>query len=297
MPTPVSDSRSHGNNQIASAAEFLRRAPRCLKVFKAIYRGKQRAKTAADIAKVTGLSEKEVLDAGKKIANNHLVDQVKLNGRTAYQKDPFIAGKKDKIIRLAESHKNNIKKIPTSYAPHVSSVQISVRLPTKRFPVQEIDVKDFDQFSKTRSLKKTPKVKISEKSFKAGLKKLLGDSGDHPDWGGEKNDLCVRTEVKGSRRRVAFAFKGPGTSGILTPGKLGKNGDQIQRLCLDTLADVFVIQYHGQIADSVVEQMESFARLRAFKDEKKIYFGIIDGDDTNRLLAAYPAEFGLRRST
>jgi hypothetical protein len=92
---------------------------------------------------------------------------------------------------------------------------------------------------------------------------------------------------------MAFAFKGPATTGRLTPRKLGKNGDQIQRL-FSSAADVFFVQYHDQIDESVVEQMKRFAIANSVTENKQVYFGVIDGDDTNRLLAAYPEQFGIK---
>jgi hypothetical protein len=134
---------------------------------------------------------------------------------------------------------------------------------------------------------------ISEKAFKAGILTLIGDKGDFQDWGGEKNDLyTTKLKFKGKRRAVAFAFKGPGTQGILTPRKLGKNGDQIQRLFLGA-AEIFIVQYHAQIDQSVIEQMVAFATMNSVRERRRIWYGVIDGDDTNRLVAAYPRAFGL----
>ena len=86
------------------------------------------------------------------------------------------------------------------------------------------------------------------------VRRSIGETGSFTDWGGERNDLFTsKIHLKGKRRAVAFAFKGPGTSGALTPRKLGKNGDQIQRLFLSP-AEVFVIQYHGQIECSRTDE-------------------------------------------
>ena len=71
---------------------------------------------------------------------------------------------------------------------------------------------------------------------------------------------------------------------------MGKNGDQIQRL-FKTAASVFMVQYWGQVAESVTEQMEEFAKAKSAVEGTVVYFGIIDGDDSNRLLKAYPKAF------
>jgi hypothetical protein len=160
--------------------------------------------------------------------------------------------------------------------------------------IKEATVDDFDQFAKIRRMKPTSAPKISERAFKDGVLKLIGETGKFQDWGGEPNDLyTTKLRHQGQRRAIAFAFKGPGTSGVLTPAKLGKNGDQIQRLFLSP-AEIFIVQYHEAIAQSVVEQVKAFASLNSIREGKRIYYGIIDGDDTNRLIMAYPKQFGLK---
>ena len=160
--------------------------------------------------------------------------------------------------------------------------------------VDEVTCDDFDQFAKVRRVKTTEATSISEKAFKNGIAKLLGESGKFHDWGGERNDLYTsKLRHNGKRRSVAFAFKGPGARGILTPGKLGRNGDQIQRLFLSP-ADIFIVQYHGQIDQSVVEQMKAFATINSVRESKRVWYGVFDGDDTARLLAAYPRQFDLK---
>src|SRR5262245_13717389 len=89
---------------------------------------------------------------------------------------------------------------------------------------------------------------------------------------------------------AAFAFKGPGTKGLLVPGKLGKNGDQIQRLFAED-AYIFFVQYVGQIAPSVSQQMAAFAQAKSLSTGRKILYGVIDGADSARLVAAYPSAF------
>ena len=91
---------------------------------------------------------------------------------------------------------------------------------------------------------------------------------------------------------AAFALKGPGVTGFLRPRNMGKNGDQIQRL-FRSPAQVFVVQYHGQIHHSVVEQMQKLAELRARESGKIIYYCTIGGRDSRRLLRAYPGAFTL----
>jgi hypothetical protein len=55
---------------------------------------------------------------------------------------------------------------------------------------------------------------------------------------------------------------------------MGKNGDQIQRL-FKTAACVFIVQYWGQVAESVVEQMAEFAKAKSATEASVVFYGII----------------------
>jgi len=72
---------------------------------------------------------------------------------------------------------------------------------------------------------------------------------------------------------------------------MGKNGDQIQRLVKCKVAEVLIIQYWAQIDDSVSEQLESWAKIKSYTEDKTIWYGVIDGIDSTRLIKAYPKEF------
>ena len=65
---------------------------------------------------------------------------------------------------------------------------------------------------------------------------------------------------------------------------MGKNGDQIQRL-FDSPADVFFVQYEGEIKESIIKQMEAFARIKLVLSSEILY-GTIDEADTRRLRLA-----------
>ena len=71
---------------------------------------------------------------------------------------------------------------------------------------------------------------------------------------------------------------------------MGKNGDQIQRL-FQSPATLFIVQYWGQIEQSVIEQMEKFAQLKSVLEDVEILWGVIDRQDSARLVAAYEGSF------
>lgn len=157
---------------------------------------------------------------------------------------------------------------------------------------KQITIDDIDSFSQVRGLTSNQNFHPTDESkFKEGLQKILGEQGIFQDWGGESDDLfSTRLILSGERKNVAFGLKGKGTVGVLTPKKMGKRGDQIQRL-FRAPADVFLVQYWGQVNESVIEQMKHFAIAKSVLEERKIYYGLIDGQDTLRILAAYPECF------
>jgi hypothetical protein len=153
------------------------------------------------------------------------------------------------------------------------------------------DIDSFSRVKKINSSLSTP-IPMAENRFKNGIIRILKEPGKFKDWGGEKNDLCsTRLRFQGKRRPTAFAFKGKGlVKKKLTPNFMGKNGDQIQRL-FQSPAEVFILQYWSQIDDSVVEQMQMAAKVKSYSDGKRIYYGVIDGQDSTRIIQAYPKAF------
>ena len=98
--------------------------------------------------------------------------------------------------------------------------------------------------------------------------------------------------LKGTRVRTVFAFKGPGQRRPLVPGKMGKNGDQVQRMFIPD-GTLFVLQYVGEVKPSIPQLMRSLAVDKSMLTGDTIYFAVIDGVDSHRLLLAYPSQFGV----
>jgi hypothetical protein len=295
MVLPVSDRSSNKNEQIDHAAELLGRSSQRISVFKEIYTGKTKLKTVEQLAHSTGLTQKRVLECGKKLATQEIVEQVKDYKKTAYKKIDFFQQHRDKIIRFARNP-NERNRLPTKRRPEikVGKQNIKISLPKQKIKVVKITIDDIESFKEVRKIKdkNLGYTNISEKKFKNGIAKILGERGEFKDWGGENNDLLSsRLYINHTRKTAAFAFKGPGTKGKLTPGKMGKNGDQIQRLAKCKAADVIMVQYWGQIDDSVIEQLGDLAKIKSYMEDKTIWYGIIDGEDSTKLIRAYPKEF------
>lgn len=298
MILPVSDARSNPNDQLAHAVQVLGRSQHRLKVFKAIYAGKRRIKSVSEIAKATGLSRIRVLQEGGKLSDNQIVRITKKGGETAYEKDRFYGGRRNQILKLASSPEN-LKRLPTKVRPHVSAFQLErVTIPRRSFNAKQITIDDIDSFRKVRKIKTFDQSEpIPESVFKHGIQQVVEELGTFKDWGGERNDLfTTRIRYLGRRCAAAFAFKGPGHRGKLTPSGMGKNGDQIQRLFFGSPAEIFFVQYWGQIDQSLVEQMGAFAVVKSVAGGgTKVLYGIIDQRDCQRLVAAYSSAFRAHR--
>lgn len=290
MTQSVTDISANRQEKIANAAKVIGRSYNCREVFSIIYRGKQKIKTVDDILSNSTIlkTRKSVLREGKKLASEDIIKQQdrKLNGDTAYEKLDFYTKNKDKIISLVKD-KKKLKKFPTKDNPQLRVQTVNVRLPKKFVNIKQISIDDIDSFSKVKKMKSNEITSPYEKDVKDLFKSILGELGEFTDWGGESNDLySSRIKFGKKRTSVAFALKGRGTSGILTPKKMGKNGDQLQRL-FKSPASIFLVQYNGQIGESVIDQMKSLAEAKSAIEMTTVYFGVIDGNDTSRLIKAY----------
>ncbi len=161
---------------------------------------------------------------------------------------------------------------------------------TQSLDLIEVPVDNIDSFSKVRSIppesvSKNIPLAVLEKTIKDSIAQIIGEKYVDKDWGGEDSDLhTTRLKFKGKRIRAAFLLKGRGTEGKLTISKCGKNGDQILRLSKQE-ARMYIIQHVDKITPQVTETLVSHLKNRGYSGD--IYYCIIDGVDTARLLIAY----------
>jgi len=301
--TNVSDTSSNRRDQIANFAEILLDAPARQKIFKAIYRGKKATKTIGEIATATGYSAKRVATIAGPLAHGEKLfeqSRERHDGKvtTVYKKIPFLSRNRQEILSKAKSRrvldhyhtKTNPKikvnvRIPKG---HKVFVRVPFRVRSKFIRVEEI--KEFSKAGKIKSTSGLSPARLSEAKTKAGFLHLLRETKTPKDWGGENNDIFTdRITVAGKKRRAAFALKGPAKRGALVPGKMGKNGDQIQRL-FDTPATVFIVQYEGEVKESIYKLMEELAKARAVT-AGETFWGVFDDSATKQLRKAYPSAF------
>ncbi len=294
MPVSVSDFRANPHQTIETAARAVGRSKARQKVFAEIYRSKRRFKTVTEISRKTGLNNVRVLQEGAKLSANHIVEKDKVDGETAYRKDVTLSVYKDRILCIARDPKL-ARKYPTAQRPHGShSTSVTIRIRASGPKPRAITIDDVESFKLVRCFRRPiaglKLNKIAEKDVKGGLKKIIGETNDFKDWGGEKNDLFTnKFRLRASRIAAAFALKGRATQGTLTPKKMGANGDQVGRL-LNSAADVFFVVYHSKVDESIHEQMRAHALGKSMAG-RPVYYGVIDGDDLNRLYQAYRASF------
>lgn len=291
MAQAVSDSLSNTNEQIEQAAKAIGSSRQRREVFEAIYHGKKRIKTASEISDTTDLTQKKVTMAGKHFADRGIVKQTRQDNETAYEKIDFFHTHKATILAYAGNDKK-LQNLPTKRRPRGSSI-VPVKFDPQRAATKQITIDDIDSFRRVQNIQVDgfiPRT-VSERQLKKGVQEIIGEKGKFQDWGGEKNDLLTtRILIDKKRRPTAFAFKGPGMRGPLVPGKMGKNGDQIQRL-FESTAEVFLVQYGEEIRENVIDQMQQLAIAKSLMTGKKILFGVIDGADSNRLFEAYKSKF------
>jgi hypothetical protein len=289
----VADVRANLNETILHAVKIIGKSQDRRSVFEAIYRGKKEVKTVDDIVQGTGLSRVRVLQEGGKLHANQLVEKTKKNNQTAYKKDETYTHHKKTILSILDNPRNATK-LPTKQKPQVTSNTYKIIVSGNKPKITSVAVDDIDSFLDVQKfINIDPSLKLedtSEQKIKMGLQRIIGETQTFKDWGGEKNDLyTTKLWFKGKRRTAAFAIKGKATRGSLTPGKMGKNGDQIARL-VGSAAEMFFVVYHSKIDESIISQLQAFAIGKSLSG-KAIWYGVIDGDDLNRLYQAYATCF------
>lgn len=288
VPQSVADVRANRNETILHVAAAIGKSKLKRNLFAAVYYGKQTRKPVAQLAAKLVLTEKQVLTLGKHLVKHEAFGQAKVGGRVAYEKDPPVDALKSQILKVVDKPATAAK-IPTKSNPKVT---ITVKIPTQLVKVRPITVDDIDSFARVRAVPPSGTYReMPERQFKAGIQKVVAEPFSPKDWGGEKGDLfTTRTRIRGKRFPTAFAFKGPGLRGALTPARMGKNGDQIQSM-FDNDAQVFLVQHWAEIKPSVLTALRAYATMKSGVTGDLIHYGVIDGEDSDRLIRAYPRQF------
>ena len=294
MGIRVNDLGSNFEENIERWAKRLRRPGATRSAFKAIYSSQKKTWTTMEIAAACKLSTKKSAEAAKTLYDLTLLERPD-ESKAVYRKRPDVYRAKRQILSLADNP-TKLKNLPTKRKILVSGAS---KMATSTFQPRSIaiTVDDIDDFRKVREVNrdKVPAsldpVRLPENVFKEAIRLILNERAKLKDWGGEELDLFSTNLCINQKRYAAgFALKGPGKSGVLTPGKMGKNGDQIQRL-LNGPIQVAIVQYEGAVATSVYTLVEKLAREKALTQNKNVYYCIVDMLDSYRLRIAYWRQF------
>jgi hypothetical protein len=203
------------------------------------------------------------------------VDSIWLNGDNGWEKmKSFILGKVKALHRLLEIDIKEYTDLPIE----------------KRLFVEDIDsfknVRDVNP-SLVESYLENGYFNKSEDDVQRVFEQIIDESFHKKDWGGEENDLYTSNIIiNGERRTCAFMLKGNGLKKKSMEIKdCGKNGDQLIRL-LHSPANLFIIQFVGNISENVIKDIEGKINEKNLKGERA-NFCIINGQDTARLFMAY----------
>lgn len=156
----------------------------------------------------------------------------------------------------------------------------------------EVFPEDIDSFSAIRTAPKVKKEElevlreIPEQEIKGAFAQIIGEETVPKDWGGENSDLySTNLELRGRRVSTAFLFKGPAGGRKFREmqiSDLGKNGDQIVRLCNEP-ADLLIVQHCHLIGSGVRSTLRAFCN----QVHGPRQYCLLSGLDTLRLLKAY----------
>lgn len=144
MPIDTSDVRSNADIQILHAAELLSKSEDRQKVFKEIYSGGSRGKTAEEIASKIPVDYIRVLQEALVLYKAKVVDKIRANGRLIYLKDDFYSLNRDKILRLSQNEQARTRLRMTLF-PHITPArtlekQIVTKSKQKRKKIEPIKI-------------------------------------------------------------------------------------------------------------------------------------------------------------
>jgi hypothetical protein len=288
----VSDPSANAEEKIERAAKVIRASEQNKAVFKIIYSG-SKFKTIDDIKLKIPKFNTNTYKATNRLYGEDIIDKKRVDGVVYYGKKEFYTTNRDRILKLSQNFKR-LKNYPTKRK------LINIATKTKYFfqskpNVKQLYIDDIDSFNKVRGIKHANENgvnRIPERIINKGICSVVNSS-EKKDWGGERNDIYTNNiSFRGTRVSGAFALKGKAIKGRLVPGKMGKNGDQIQRL-FEATADIYFVVHNNDVDERIVDLMQSLAIAKStiLGTRKKILFCVVDGKDLARLIKAYPVAF------
>lgn len=291
MHNIVSNPSADREEKIEHAAKILRASKNAKAVFELVYKGQKQFKTIDDMRSMIRGFNTNTYQAANRLAAEDILEKRIASGRHSYYKVKFYTHNRNHILRLCKN-KQRLKDYPTKMKVKASGGKTIFAFASKP-QVKQISLEEVGSFRKAR--KAAPNVSLVrgmyERTINRAICRILNEK-EKKDWGGERNDIFSTRLVLGAQRiGAAFALKGKGTRGKLTPAKMGTNGDQIARLFGGTASIHFVI-HNDDIDESIHDLMQVHAIEKSVRTGKRIYWSVADGRDLSQLVQAYPTEFG-----
>lgn len=286
----VSDPSANADEKIERAAKVLRASAQNKDVFKIVYSG-GKFKTLEDIKNKAVNFNTNTYKAAARLYSEDIIDKKPGKGPISYGKKTFYSTHRNRILKLSENAKR-LKEYPTKRKNGTQIITKTYSFRTR--PQAELllidNIDSFKAVHKVESVDTKGLATMPERTVNRAICRIINQS-EKKDWGGERNDIYSNNVLlKGKRKPAAFALKGRATKGILTPNKMGKKADQIQRLFEGT-AEIHFVVHHSDIDERVLDQMQAQAINKSVVTGKKIYYCPIDGKDLARLRTAYPRTF------
>ena len=200
----------------------------------------------------------------------------------------------DLIFTTVEAHGGNFNRFYSSALPRLDKQIIFLLSKLNKFSeIEKIELfidetTSFEKVTKVKPLdiKSLLPVNKSENDIQIAFEDIIGENFHQVDWGGEINDIFTSFFLVDNKRMpAAFLLKGNGFKGKLTIKMLGKSGDQLLRL-MRSNANIYIIQHVDEISHEIREDIAQKIKLKRFQGEL-VYYCIIDGTDTARILKAY----------
>lgn len=285
MVIKVSDSLSHSPNQIDTAAELIGRSKYKRAVFERVCFEKRKKVSLDQIVSETELPRQQLMNAAKFLADSGIIEQIKGHS-TVYRKNSSLCKQTKKILSMAGNEEKKAK-FRKKFFQKEGKVILKFS-DKKRTDIISTSIEDIDQFKKIKDTPNQEYMDLKENDVKDKLIGILREKGEYKDWGGELYDFSTYVKINGKRLRAVFALKGRGKKiKKLRLKDMGKNGDQIDRMFM-AAAQVFFVQFVGQVGEDIFNSLENNAKAKSFTMGQKIYYGVIDGNDTARIFKTFP---------
>ncbi|MFW9959154.1 MAG: hypothetical protein ACFFCT_13870 [Candidatus Odinarchaeota archaeon] len=163
----------------------------------------------------------------------------------------------------------------------------------KTAAAERILLEDIDSFSKAVSISPKAAYQVSldsiyEDDIKIALIDIIGERFIPNHSASEKSDLYTSMVVlRGKRVPTAFLLKSMKSVKTMDmKSGLGKRSNQILRL-MNEPADLYIVQHTGVINTDVIDHLYAQVFKKATELQKTLYYYIMDGNETARILLGY----------